>query len=482
MNSGNSSGNTVVSWLLLFAFLFVTALALYAPIMSSPFGGTEYKTYLWPLKEHLVSSFDFIAKWSPLAVREVKFSRPLLKLLLLVEYRLWGHDPLPYRLLNLLMLVGGGMVATWIVVLVTGRRELAWLAGLILCVHPSAVPAVRWISARGDLAAGFFSLLALGALFWLISSEDHPPAWWRALLPVLFVFLALSSKELGLANFIALPVTWFLWPGGRRDRRTGMIMLFSLAVLVAGYFGWRFFLFHGIGGYGMIPSVIEWPERLGVLLWQTSGAYLMPSIVTRTIYLVLLFASIILLCGRSALRWRRTGVLALILAVYGFQSIIAGIQDTYYAYAPATILAILLVTVLVDCPAKQPLRAGVVLLLLLPFIGIQVHTTALTNMNRAVELEVTERLMAAIEEKERLMDDGALFFLVLVGVERDIRIRDQSKIINAYFRFLRGPEGPAIRRHPKKLPENPPVLAWDGINLSLRPPLVVAAGQPSKKK
>ena len=80
------------------------------------------------------------------------------------------------------------------------------------------------------------------------------------------------------------------------------------------------------------------------------------------------------------------------------------------------------------------------------------------------------------------MDDGALFFLVLVGVERDIRIRDQSKIINAYFRFLRGPEGPAIRRHPKKLPENPPVLAWDGINLSLRHPLVVTAGQPSKKK
>lgn len=107
--------------------------------------------------------------------------------------------------------------------------------------------------------------------------------------------------------------------------------------------------------------------------------------------------------------------------------------------------------------------------LLLAFIGLQARTTARETLDRAVELEVTERLMAAMGEKERLMEDGASYLLRLEGVERDIRIRDQSKIINVYFRHLRGPEGPAIRRNPRKLPPNAPVLRWDGINLDILP-------------
>lgn len=471
MNSRVPSNPTLIHWLLLFALLFTAELALYAPILHSPFGGTEYKTFLLPLQEQSLSAYEYITNWSPVTVHEIKFSRPLLKLLLLFEHRLWGHDPLPYRLLSLLIHLGCGLAVVGVVYAATRRRTLAWLAGLILAVQPAAVPAVRWISARGDLTATLFSLLALGAVFRLLAPGRQPPTAWRALLPALFVLLALTGKELGLANFIALPLVWFLWPKGKRDRQAGVILISSHAVLFAAYFSWRFFIFGGIGGYGRTPGIEEWPQRLGVLFWQTSGAYLIPSAGMRTIYLALLIAVIIVFSGRSALRLKRIGVLALLMAVYGFQSILAGIQDDYYAYAPAAILAILLVTTLVECTAHRPTRTGaVIMLLFLPLIGIQVWTAARANMDKAVELEVTERLMAAIEEKEQQMEDGERFQLRLEGQDRDKRIRDQSKIINVYFRYLRGPDGPAIRRNPKLLPPNPPVLLWDGVNIILISP------------
>ncbi len=471
MNSRNPARTTIINWLLLFVLLYGAALAIYAPLLTSPFGGTEYKTFLLPLQEGSLTTVEYLTKWSPEAAKEVKFSRPLLKLLLLIEHPLWGHNPLPYRLFSLLIHVGCGLAATAIVLTAPGRRPLAWLAGLLLVVHPAAVPAVRWISARGDLTATFFSLLALWALFRLIVENQKPVPVLRALIPGLFVLLALSAKELGLANFIALPLVWFLWPGGTRYRRTSMVLFSSLAGLLLAYFGWRLLIFSGIGGYGMIPGFDQWPRRLGVLLWQTTGAYLIPGLWLRSLYLALLIALVILVNGGSARRWRRSGVLALLLAVYGFQSIIAGIQDIYYAYAPAAILAVLLVSALVELRATTRGRAmALVILLLLPLIGLQAHTAATTNMNRSVELEVSERLMEAIGEKEGQLADGALFLLRLEGQERDIRIRDQSKIINVYFRYLRGREGPAIRRNPKKLPPDPPVLVWDGINITLQPP------------
>jgi hypothetical protein len=482
MNSRNPARTRWISGLLLFAFLFTAALAVYAPILHSPFGGTEYQTFLLPLKEQSLSLYDYITQWSPLAVHEIHFSRPLLKLLFLVEHRFWGHTPLAYRLLGLLIHVGCGLAAAGVVLAATRRREPAWLAGLVLTMHPAAVPAVRWISARGDLTATFFSLLALGALFRLLSVERRPPGVWRALLPSFFVFLALTGKELGMANFLTLPLVWLLWPGGKRDWRTGGILFASLTTLLALYIGWRFFLFGGIGGYGKITGIGEWPQRLAVLFWQTSGAGLIESIPLRTVYLALLIGVIVILAGRSALRWKRTGIIALLMAVFGFQSVIAGFQDDYYAYAPSAFLAILLITALVDCAAGRPVRArAVATLLLLPLMGFQILLTARANMKWAVELEVTERLMGAMEEQERLMEDGARFRLQLEGQDRDKRIRDQSKIINIYFHYLRGPNGPAIRRNPKMLPPNPPVLIWDGINLQIRPALDVGEVPPATK-
>jgi len=470
MNDNHPVRKTAVIWLLMLSCLYGVALAIYLPILQSPFRGHEYQTFLVPLSERTLTTYDFLSQWSPLAVKDVKFSRPLLKLLLLIEHRLWGHDPLPYRLLNLLIHVGCGLIAIGVVHLATGRRRWAWLAGLIVVIYPAAVPAVRWVSARGDLIGTFFSLLALWAVFRMMASDRQEPSAWPAVMPAIFVALALSAKELGLANFISLPLAWLLWPGGRRDRRSGLILFSSLSGLLALYFCWRFFLFSGMGGYGMIPGIEEWPKRLMVLLWQTSGAYLIPSPGLRMTSLAILLALIILWGGRSTRRWKRIGVLALLLVIYGFQSILAGIQDSYYAYAPAAILAILLISAMVDsCSARHSRASALVIILLLLMIGLQVNTSARSIMNRAVELEVSERLMAALEEKEGLMEDGERLLLQLVGIDRDTRIRDQSKIINMYLRFLRGPDGPAIRRNPRKLPPNPRVVVWDGINLKINP-------------
>ncbi|MGV3617062.1 MAG: glycosyltransferase family 39 protein [Fimbriimonas sp.] len=94
-----------------------------------------------------------------------QFFRPVVSLSLWAQYRLFGLDPLPFRVFNV------GFHAAVAFLLYQFLREIlpprpharmiAAVAGLLFVVHPSHAEPVQWIASRTDLVATFFGLLSL---------------------------------------------------------------------------------------------------------------------------------------------------------------------------------------------------------------------------------------------------------------------------------------------------------------------------------
>ena len=86
---------------------------------------------------------------------------PLTTLTNLVEYRVFGPDPLPYHLINVLL----HLLNTWLVFRLTeklsGKRLTALIVCVLFAVHPMHVESVAWLSERKDVLYASFYLLSL---------------------------------------------------------------------------------------------------------------------------------------------------------------------------------------------------------------------------------------------------------------------------------------------------------------------------------
>lgn len=89
-----------------------------------------------------------------------------------IEWRLFGPNPLPYHLANLLLHCAAA-VLLWRV-LARLRIPGAWLGGLLFAVHPVAVESVAWISERKNTLSAVFFLAA--ALAWLAADDERARA------------------------------------------------------------------------------------------------------------------------------------------------------------------------------------------------------------------------------------------------------------------------------------------------------------------
>lgn len=138
------------------------------------------------------------------------YYRPLCRASYLVDFQLWGMRPLGFHAVNLALAVGCVLAFHALARRLFTGGAPALLAGLLLAVHPLAVEAVAFVSARNNLLALLFAFVALS---WFIDAEraDRPALAWRS--GAAFM-LGLLSKEPAL---MALPVmgAWVLLPSLR---------------------------------------------------------------------------------------------------------------------------------------------------------------------------------------------------------------------------------------------------------------------------
>ena len=86
---------------------------------------------------------------------------PLTTLTWFFEYRLFGLDPLPFHLFNIVL----HLLNTWLVFILaeqlSGKKVTAVVVSLLFAVHPMHVESVAWISERKDVLYTLFYLLSL---------------------------------------------------------------------------------------------------------------------------------------------------------------------------------------------------------------------------------------------------------------------------------------------------------------------------------
>jgi tetratricopeptide (TPR) repeat protein len=147
------------------------------------------------LATNLTSDFFYFDK-SPLIKEKKGYYRPLITLSYMVDYTLWGLNPLGYHFTNIFFHSLNALLVYLIMVTLVPKSKLSpLLAGLFFASHPIHTESVTWIAGRTDVLATTFFLLSL----WLYMHRFSPGE--KGLNPInqpKWYFLSLGSFTLAL--------------------------------------------------------------------------------------------------------------------------------------------------------------------------------------------------------------------------------------------------------------------------------------------
>ena len=190
------------------------ALAIGALVLAAYFpalGGG----FVWDDDDNVTNNFTLrsvdglLRIWSDLLANQQYY--PLTHTSFWVEYRLFGLNPFPYHLDNILL--HAGVAFLFWRVLRALAIPAAWLAAALFAVHPVHVESVAWITERKNVLAGVLYLAAALAFLRAAGIGVAPaqgqrplvrPSLWRALALLLFG-LALLSKTAARKSGSLLP-------------------------------------------------------------------------------------------------------------------------------------------------------------------------------------------------------------------------------------------------------------------------------------
>jgi len=136
----------------------------------------------------------------------------------MLDYKFYNLNPTYYRLVNIILHGINVLLVFWLVWLIFGKIEIAFLTALLFACHPLRVESVVWISERKDLLFTFWGLLAFLSYRKFIISKN---VFFLALV-LAFSLISSYSKIQGLL----IPFSLFLidyW----YERRISINMIFE---------------------------------------------------------------------------------------------------------------------------------------------------------------------------------------------------------------------------------------------------------------
>ncbi|MEN6546906.1 MAG: hypothetical protein ABFE07_12790 [Armatimonadia bacterium] len=169
-----------------------------------------------------------------------RFYRPLAAVSLWLDYLLYGWNPYPYRVTNLILYALTAVVLGLFVSVFTRRRDFAVASVAIFCLYPQSgsQAVIVTFNPRGDLLCGLFYLAALYcAVRHARYREVRYLAWFA-----LCLALALLSKEMALSLPLVATVTLLLTPRlplRRALRPIAVLLAASVVVGLCWYLAYR---------------------------------------------------------------------------------------------------------------------------------------------------------------------------------------------------------------------------------------------------
>lgn len=228
-------------WFALAAAFTAIGLLLFWPVLFSWYSSDDFIHYATVMEGGL----PFVP-----AHPEGGFLRPLVGLGFWLDYHIWGLNPLPAHLLNILLHIANSLLVVKFATVLQCERPRhatfsAMAAGLIFLVLGCHGEPVSWISSRGDLLALFFTLLML--ISFCRGLQSGSPWHWSASLACLA--LALFSKESAFATPLLAVLCWAHLRNSKTRRSPGPLI--AHLVLVGAYLLFRKWMVGGfVGGYG----------------------------------------------------------------------------------------------------------------------------------------------------------------------------------------------------------------------------------------
>lgn len=166
--------------------------------------------------------------------------RPIRSIAYSITYAIWKDNPLGYHLNNLLFHLSITILVYLIIVLLTEKREIAFISSLLFGIHPIHTERVTNITGGFDLIGIFFIFLSF--YLWVrYSKEQENKFYWMS---VASFMLALFSSE----EAMVLPLIILLYEACfNKDNLKKELKRYSIFFLICLIFVWFRFFILGIG-------------------------------------------------------------------------------------------------------------------------------------------------------------------------------------------------------------------------------------------
>lgn len=163
------------------------------------------------------------------------YYRPMLTVSLMLDAHLGGLSPFVYHLHNILLHLAASCLAYAVFNAIGINKNVSFGFALLFTVHPALTPAVAWIPGRNDSLMAIFVL----ASFLFFVSFLRNTGWWRFALHLIFLLLALFTKESALMLMVLAPLYAVMVAREKLISSRGFIYLAGYVVIVGFYFFMR---------------------------------------------------------------------------------------------------------------------------------------------------------------------------------------------------------------------------------------------------
>ena len=420
--NGSAAGMTISpnsSRTLEFAVLALVV-AAFIPSLGGGFLADDF-AYIARFREFPWSEFPtlFSRDWSGgiwgIPLREL---RPFVALSFMGDARLFGGDPLGYRLTNL----GLHLIATFLVMRLaaiyvgppTGvsaepMHKLAVLsAGLVFGLHPAHAEAVGWITGRVDVQA------TAAALLFLVASDRFSVTgcWGRAGVAGAALFLGIFSKELCLFAPLILLLRWVAFDlrAGKAVWLRRLTLFAGIAILLTIYSACRRAAFgHDSIGYNLWTDAPAWQRQAHYAGWlwpllpfTTKGEWQnLPSLAV--LHGIWITIAVISLAGFALALWRRAAAVAALFFFGGVWYLVTVFPMTgvvYFTprhlYFPSVGMALAVGFLVILLPRRKVIAGIFVVWCLLGHVFALRPWIASANISKTALAGVNRELSAAI--------------------------------------------------------------------------------------
>ncbi|MEM7146713.1 MAG: tetratricopeptide repeat protein [Verrucomicrobiota bacterium] len=187
------------------ALLFLLTLLVYIPAFSAGFTWDDDITITRNALVQLPEGLGYI--W---ASKQATDYYPLTWTTFWIEWRLWGHSPYGYHIVNVLLHALSSLFLWRILIKLAVPG--AWVAALLFAIHPFCVDSVVWISQRKNTLCMVFFFAAI--LTWLKHEENLLHKWktwlpWLACAWLLFACSLLSKASVIALPFVLIALSWY---------------------------------------------------------------------------------------------------------------------------------------------------------------------------------------------------------------------------------------------------------------------------------